>query len=475
MGIRKNVFFTSILTTSNYIFPLLVYPYVSRVLGVTNIGLCNFIDNIINYFILISMMGITIMGNRQIAADRASGLSLNKTFSSIFTLNAISTTIALGILICCTYTIPTLHENSRMMWYGAIRLVGNFMLIEWFYKGLEDFKYITYRTIFVKCLYVAAIFIFVHTREDYTTYYLLTVLMVAVNAVINRVHAHKYVRFSFKGIELKPIIRPFIFLGIYLLVTSLCTTFNVVYLGFATNDTQVGYYTTAIKLYSILLALFTGITSVIMPRMSSLVAQNKIDDFKNLLQKTINILFAFSIPLIIFTDIYAPEIIMLISGPGYEGAIVPMRIVMPLMLIIGYEQILVIQCLLPLRKDNYVLLNASCGAVVSLAINLTLVRHMGSIASAIAWIASEFTILLFSQYFVTKTIHLNFPIEKFIRNVAYNLPLLFILLGVYYTADYFSYWLLLIIAALITGLYTISLQLFIFKDPFFLSFLKKGA
>lgn len=472
MGLKKNVFFISILTTSNYIFPLLVYPYVSRVLGVTNIGLCNFIDNIINYFIILSMMGINMMGNRQMAADRARGISLTNSFSSLFTLNAISTLVVLGILICCTYTIPTLRENHQMMWYGAIRLVGNFMLIEWFYKGLEDFKYITYRTIFVKCLYVISIFIFIQSSDDYTTYYLLTVLMVAVNAIVNTVHARKFVKFSFKGINLKVLLKPFFIVGVYFIVTSLCTSFTVVYLGFSTNDTQVGYYTTAIKLYSILLAFFTGVTSVIVPRMSSLLSQNKHDEFKNLLKKSTNLLFAFSIPIIVFSIIYAPDIIYLISGPGYEGAITPMRIVMPMMLIIGLSQITVIQGLIPLREDKTILINASAGAIVSVSLNVILVSKLLSVGSAISWVASETTILILSQIALNKIINAKFPTSKLIQSLGAYIPLALILFILFNNLN-INYWCDLIIGAIITGIYTLIIQFVIFKDPLLQQFSNK--
>ena len=130
------------------------------------------------------------------------------------------------------------------------------------------------------------------------------------------------------------------------------TTFNVAYLGFTSNEVEVGYYTTATKLYTILLALFTAFTSVMIPRMSSLVAENKMEEFKKLSQKSSNILFGFSIPLIIYASVYAPYIINLIAGMGYEGAILPMRIILPLVLVIGYEQILICHILMPLKKDK---------------------------------------------------------------------------------------------------------------------------
>lgn len=473
MSIKKNILYSTVLATSNYIFPLLVYPYVARVLGVTNIGLCNFIDNIINYFILFSMMGINIMGNRQIATDRANGGSLSESFSSLFTLNAITTSLAVVALVAATLTVPVLRENHEMMWFGCIKLVSNFLLIEWFYKGMENFRYITVRTIVVKCMYVIAVFLSVKEASDYKIYYLLTVCMVAVNAMINTIHSRKFITFSLKKISFHHILSPFLLLGLYMLVTSLCTTFNVVFLGFMTDDTQVGYYTTATKLYSILLALFTGVTSVMLPRMSNLIASGKHEEFKGLLQNTTSLLFAFSIPIIILSVIFAPQIILLISGPGYGGAITPMRIVMPLILVIGYEQIAVIQGLMPLKADKAIMRNSSAGAVVSIALNLILVHSLKSVGSSIAWISSETVILVLSQIVLTRLIKLRFPFLQLIKTISLNIPLAIILIPIYFIADSGLYWLYLLIAAFITGLYTLLIQCFVMKNEIIINFITK--
>ena len=413
------------------------------------------------------------MGNRQIASDRATGASLNQSFSNLFTLNGITTVIALGILVALTLTIPTLRENHEMMWFGAIKLISNFLLIEWFYKGIENFRYITIRTICVKTLYVIAVFLCVRKSSDYMIYYLLTVLMVSANALVNTYHSRKFVSFSLKGISFALILRPFLLLGVYMLVTSLCTSFNVVFLGFVTNDTQVGYYTTATKLYSIMLAFFTGVTSVMLPRMSNLIASGLHEEFKQLLKNTTTLLFAFSIPIIILSTIFAPQIILLISGPGYEGAITPMRIVMPLMLIIGYEQIIIIQGLMPLKSDKAIMFNSSAGALVSIALNIILVHNLKSIGSAIAWLSSETVILILSQIVLTKQIHVLFPIKQLLRNILAYIPLAAILVTVYFTIDPAIYWLYLIIAGIVTLTYSVVIQLYWLKNKLITKFLSE--
>lgn len=461
-SIKKNFLYSSILTTANYIFPFLTYPYISRVLGVNNIGICNFIDSIINYFILFSMMGIGTIGIREIAKCKDKKDQRNQIFSSLFILNTISTTIALIVLIILIYTVPQLYTYKELMYIGALKLICNYLLIDWLYKGLEEFKYVTIRTILVKTLYVIAVFIFVHQTNDYKIYYLISCLMITVNAVFNGTYAKRFVKLSFSKINIKPFIHPFLILGIYTILTSMYTSFNVTYLGFVANETEVGYYTTATKLYSILLALFTAFTGVLLPRMSSLLAENKLDEFKLLLQKSVNILFTFSIPVIIISTIMAPEIIQIIAGKGYEGAIIPMRIVMPLMLIIGYEQIMVIQTLMPLRKDKAILYNSILGATTGVLMNVLLVSTYKSIGSSIVWVTSELVVLTASQFFVYKYIKMPFPSKQLIKNIQYHIPLFICIYAIHLMN--INEFMSITLGGGITFIYCFILQVFIIKN-----------
>ena len=158
MGLlKKNIIYSGILTTANYIFPLLTYPYVSRVLGVSNIGACNFVDSVINYFLILSALGIGVVGIREIAKNKVD--KLEQTFSKLFTINTITTSIALAVLLVAIHFVPDFQEYYELMWVGVLKLVFNYLLIEWFYKGMEDFKYITNRTVAVRFIYVVSVFI----------------------------------------------------------------------------------------------------------------------------------------------------------------------------------------------------------------------------------------------------------------------------------------------------------------------------
>ena len=213
-GIKRNFAYNSVLTLSNYLFPLIVYPYISRVLGVSNIGICNFVDSVVHWFILFSMMGITILGNREIAAIGQDRERRSKAFSELIVLNLAATLLAALALIVAIYTVPKFVEYRELLWIGVLKLFANFLCIEWYFRGTENFRYITSRTILVKMVYVVAVFVFVRKAGDYPLYYLLTVLMLLVNALINLFYAGRSVSFTLKGLRPATYLKPFLTLGV---------------------------------------------------------------------------------------------------------------------------------------------------------------------------------------------------------------------------------------------------------------------
>ena len=178
-----------------------------------------------------------------------------------------------------------------------------------------------------------------------------------LNALINQLYIRRFVRIRWRDIQLFKYLKQNVTLGIYTLMTSMYLTFNVMYLGLVSNNTEVGYYTTAFKLYSVVLGFFTAFTNVMLPRMSSLLANGEKDRFQELVNRSFSMMATCCIPLILCSMILAPQIIYILSGPGYEGAILPMRIIMPAAFAVGMAQVLAIQVLMPMKKDKVLLLS----------------------------------------------------------------------------------------------------------------------
>ena len=230
-SIKKNIIYSAILTTSNYVIQLVTFPYLSRMLGVENIGIVNFVDGIVNYFIMISMLGLNILGIREVAKFSNDIDKRNSIFSVLFSINLCFTIIVTLIYICLIYLVPQFYEKRDLLFLGIFKLLFNLFLIEWFYRGIENFKYITVRTLVLKIIYLFSVFIFVKKCEDIYIYYIITVLLVVFNAVVNWIYSKRFVLYSWAHVrEFKLYIKPYIYLGFYLILTSAYTTFNVIYL-----------------------------------------------------------------------------------------------------------------------------------------------------------------------------------------------------------------------------------------------------
>lgn len=452
---------------SGYIFPFIVYPYISRVLGVSNIGICNFTDSVIDYFILISMMGMSTVGVREIAKCNGDKKKLDSTFSELLSLNAMLTVVALLIFVICVCLIPKLNEYKQFMYIGALKIISNFLLINWFFQGLEEFKYVTIRTILIKCLYVVCIFIFVRHISDSLTYYLLMTLTIAANAIVNIVYSRRFVKFHF---TFKIPIQSFkscFALGVYQVLTSMYTTFNVIYLGFVCNEVEVGYYTTATKLQNIILSLYTAFSAVMLPRLSSIIAKNDISQYRELVGKSINVLFVMILPLTYFTYVFSPEIVRLISGAGYEGAALPLRIISPLLLLIGYDQILVVQVLLSLKKEKAILINSTLAAFVGLVLNVVLVSTYKSVGSSVILVLSELVVMISAQYFVKKYIHCGFPVKMFVkRSMVYLFVFVICICSKTLISNYIIQ---MLTSAVLVALFMLIVETMFFKNEIFVN------
>ena len=406
-SIKKNFAYKSVLTLSTYLINFITFPYVARVLGVERIGLVNFVDNTVNYFLLFATMGVGLLGVREIAAVKE---------------DKKRTLVSLGIYLLCVVTIPKLCQYDELFYIGTAKILFTVFLVEWFFTGVENFRYITLRSILIKVLYIISVFLFVRDTSDYRLYFILTVGVVVLNALINQLYIREFVRVRWNNIQLFKYLKQNVTLGIYTLMTSMYLTFNVMYLGLVSNNTEVGYYTTAFKLYSVVLGFFTAFTNVMLPRMSSLLANGEKDRFQELVNRSFSVMSTCCIPLILCSMIMAPQIVYILSGPGYEGAILPMRIIMPAAFAVGVAQVLAIQVLMPMKKDKVLLVASIIGAVVSLLINLLVVPYIESVGSAVVLLCSEAVVTGAYLWYVLSHKLTLISVKTIGKSVLYSLP-----------------------------------------------------
>lgn len=472
MSIKRNFLYNSILTVSGYVFTFMTYPYVSRVLGLSNIGIVNFVDGLINYFILFAMMGIGTVGIREVAINKGDKTKLSKAFSGVLSLNIISTLVATAILLIAMYTLPTLFPYRSLLYVGVCKLLFNILLVEWFFTGIENFSYITKRTIVIKILFVASVFLFIRDASDYNKYYILCVLTVVLNGLVNIIYCRRFIIFTLKDINIRPYLNTFFSIGFYVIIGSMYTSFNVAWLGFVAGTDEVGYYTTATKLHTIILAVLTAFQNVMFPRVTSLLAEGKKNEYTQKLHLAVDSLFAFSIPVIITSIIFGPNILHLLVGDGFEGAYLPFRIIIPLIFIIGYSQITCIQILMAKKKDKILLVNSCIGACCGILLNLLLVVHYGAIGSSLVWLVSELIVATGAQYWASKAIGFSFPWKVLFKYTLTYFPVI-IVLTIANSYCNVSDILMVSIAIATMSIYSFIVQIRILKNSVFLQLLSK--
>ena len=261
-------------------------------------------------------------------------------------------------------------------------------------------------------------------------------------------------------------------MGLYKIITSIYTTMNVTWLGFVTDTDQVGYYTSATKLYTIIISVFTAFTGVMLPRLSALHALGNEEEFWKKIRLSVEALACFSFPVTVFSIIFAPNILHFLLGNGFEGAYLPFRIIAPLVFIIGYEQILVLQILIPRNYDRIVLRNSVIGASLAVLANFLIVKMYGATGSAIVWLSSELAVLTATLLFVCRKTHYALPLRTIGRYMICYAPLALVLYLMRRTMAA-SDLIILLTTGSVVLLFTIVIQKYYIKSPVAMGLIEK--
>lgn len=342
-------------------------------------------------------------------------------FSNLFAINAIGTICASAILIVCTIKVPGMSAYKDFIWIGLAKLIFSLFLTEWLFQGIQEFRYITIRSVLVRLVYVVLVFVFVKEKSDANIYYALTTLIVFLNSVFNWNYSRRFRKFSFRSLNIRLFIIPVLVFGYYRILTSMYTSFNTVFLGFTSGEVEVGYFTTATKLYSIIMGVFSAFTTVMVPRASELLKEGNIQKLQDIANKTFSLLTILALPIIILCLFCADGIILILSGVGYEGAVIPFRIVIFLLLIIGMEQISIQQFLMASNSNKSIFEVSTIGAVSGILLNIVLTPRLGAIGSAIAWGISEFAVLCVGVKLLKKYVGISLDFKSFLRNLLWSL------------------------------------------------------
>ena len=398
-SVKINYFYNMMYQVLLLIMPLITAPYVARVLGASGVGTTGYTISIVSYFILFGSLGISIYGQREIAFYQDNAKEKSKIFFELVALKIIAMTIAMVL-----FWFFFARTGDYAIYYKIliIEMVANVFDITWFYQGIERFKKTALRNGIVKILSVIAIFALVKKKADINIYLYIHCFNTLFSNLSLWINVKKYLVVP----ENLNIFRHFsktLILFIPQIAIKVYTVLDKTMIGSILNNmTQVGYYEETQKIVRISLTIITAMGTAMLPRIANCFAENDHSRIKEYIYKAFSFALILSIPMTFGMIAIANKFVPSFFGNEFAPAAPLMAILSPLLIIIGVNNVLGIQYLLPTKKENYFTIAVICGAIVNFTLNYILIKRYQAFGAAIASVLAEFVVTAVEFYFVRK-------------------------------------------------------------------------
>lgn len=393
-SLKMNFLMNAILSLSSVLFPLITFPYVSRILSPTGTGRVSFAVSLISYFNMLAQLGIPIYGIRACASVRDDKEELSRTAHELLFINLVMALFSYACLAILLASVDRLYEDRPLYVLVSMTIVLTAIGMEWLYKALEQYAYITVRSLVFKGIALIAMFLLIHKESDYVRYGAVSILAASASAIFNFINARRYIEWRYLGgYAIKKHIRAIMCFFGMACATTIYTNLDTVMLGFMKSDIDVGYYHAAIKIKSILVMVVTSLGAVLLPRVSYFIEKGELEAFRRISKKALGFVLIASVPMTIYFICFAGECILFVSGHAYLGAVLPMQIIMPTLLFIGVSNLLGVQMLIPLGREKDVLVAELAGAVVDLVLNVICIPRFSAAGAAIGTTMAELVVM----------------------------------------------------------------------------------
>lgn len=375
---NKKLHISAILNMSRTIlaivFPILTMPYINRVLGIENIGKINFVTSYINYFILFSGLGISSYAIREGAKVKDDKLRFTDLINQLFTLNLLTTIISYILLFMSLLLVGYLENFTHLILIYSVTILGTTISVSWFFNIVEDYLYVTVRTIIFQVVSVLLMFLFVKTKNDLSNYAWILVISQSGASLLNFYNVKKTVDLKLTfNIDFKNHLKPILILFATAIAMVVYVNSDITMLGFISGTYATGLYATSVKIYSIVKNVLASLLVVMTPRLSYYLAKKNYEGFNSVLEQIWKYLLLVMFPIIAGLLILSDNIILFIAGSEYLPASMSLKILM----ISTFFALLATFCsnciLLPLGKENRILKATVYSAIVNVGCNFFLI------------------------------------------------------------------------------------------------------
>ena len=460
----KNIIYKAILSFVNILVPAIIGSYIVHLLDVDLYGAYNKVYSEFQVFLTFASFGIYTFGIREVSKIRDDIKKISSLFTNLFIISIISNLIV--ILIYIAYSFISSTGITRMIYIIMItQLIANIFYIEFVNEALENYKFITIKSVIIKLLYMLSLYLFVKKPEDIIIYTIIVSMTVFLNNIASFIYAKKRIKFDFSSINYKKYLAPMLTILVISNVDLLYSQLDRIMLGKFIDDVSVTMYYIPYYLVSMIVSIPYAIITVSIPRLAYVLENKGKKEYLSNLSRMISSLYFIIIPMCFGILVLSKEAIILYAGKKYI-AMVPTLIVACLSrLIICTESIMTNLVLYPNNKEKQVLKLSLCFGTSNLIMNscLVILKVFTPTTALITTSIAEFGFALSQFIYAKKKLNLNIRILTK-QNVSYLiLCILFIPISYIIRLANLNFWINLLLITIICVLFYFGI-LYIKKD-----------
>lgn len=417
----ENFFYQASYQVLLIILPIITIPIVSRALGPSGIGEFNYVNSIVNYFILVAGLGIANYGTREIAVVRNNRNKLSITFSEIVLLNLLASGITLMV-----YMIFAFFSSSSLFFITqGITIFSCIFDITWFYNGIEDFKKITIRNFLIKVLSFICILLFVKKSDDLVIYFLVTAGSALLSQLCLWINIKKYVSFSKVSLgavtaHLKPATEFFV----AKIAMTLYQNTSKTILGLMTTMTIVGYYSNAMTLVVMAGSIVNAMNTILIPRMSNLFSEDREDKMIELMEKVIHLQLYFTIAITFGIIAINEKMIPWFYGSEFSSLKTIVPLLAPVVIFQSLQMAIAAQYLIPKKQMRDYNISVLIGAIVTTALNVILIPFFGVYGAVAGIFFGYLTICVLRSHTLIKDTAFRFNFVQILKFIISGVGML---------------------------------------------------
>lgn len=399
------------------IFPFITIPYVTKILGIANIGKIQFATTFIEFFLIFANYGIHTYALREGAIFKDEKEKLSTFASEVFSINIITTIISIFILFLLTICISNLHEYSIIIWILSISIVFSVFNFEWVFLLYEKFTYIAFRSIIVQLISVISILVFVHNKNDVLLYVILTSIFNSSSYIINIIGIKKMI-----GLKItlynnwKKHFQPMTLFFLNEIIQQIYINSDILMLGLLTNNDYIGYYTIPVKIYFLVKRIINSMIAVIIARLAYYSKKRK-KDYVKLLSNTINVILLVVLPLSTILVLLSNDILLFLFGIEFMVSSLSLKILSITLIFAVLANIFCNGILIINNREKDCLIGVFLSSTINIVLNLFLLNILKHNGAAFTTLISELFIMTYSFVKSKKYIKKNNYINNLIKEL----------------------------------------------------------